>query len=157
MTHHDVTHAPKMYTSAVPPFLCVSLHTGRPPLPSSNTTLPGMENAALASWTMRSLSAEARGTTRVAARARLVATRLGARRVGASAWRDPRDMARDMARVVAPRWTEDRHPRWTIVKIVSHKRKTQPTTHAKLFKHTRSSRNRLNEFHSHRGNSWTIT
>ena len=69
MTHHDVTHAPKMYTSAVPPFLCVSLHTGRPPLPSSNTTLPGMENAALASWTMRSLSAEARGTTRVAARA----------------------------------------------------------------------------------------
>ena len=60
MTHHDVTHAPKMYTSAVPPFLCVSLHTGRPPLPSSNTTLPGMENAALASWTMRSLSAEAR-------------------------------------------------------------------------------------------------
>ena len=124
MTHHDVTHAPKMYTSAVPPFLCVSLHTGRPPLPSSNTTLPGMENAALASWTMRSLSAEARGTTRVAARARLVATRLGARRVGASAWRDPRDMARDMARVVAPRWTEDRHPRWTTVKIVSHKRKT---------------------------------
>ena len=97
MTHHDVTHAPKMYTSAVPPFLCVSLHTGRPPLPSSNTTLPGMENAALASWTMRSLSAEARGTTRVAARARLVATRVGARRVGASAWRDPRDMARDMA------------------------------------------------------------
>ena len=104
MTHHDVTHAPKMYTSAVPPFLCVSLHTGRPPLPSSNTTLPGMENAALASWTMRSLSAEARGTTRVAARARLVATRLGAWRVGASAWRDPRDMARDMTRVVgAPR------------------------------------------------------
>jgi hypothetical protein len=43
----------------------------------------------------------------------LVATRVGARRVGASAWRDPRDMARDMARVVAHRWTEDRRPRWT--------------------------------------------
>ena len=154
MTHHDVTHAPKMYTSAVPPFLCVSLHTGRPPLPSSNTTLPGMENAALASWTMRSLSAEARGTTRVAARARLVATRLGARRVGGirETWRETwRVSWRHVGLKIV------RRPRWTDRKIVSHKRKTLPTTHAKLFKHTRSSRNRLNEFHSHRGNSWTIT
>ena len=59
--HQDVTFAPNRYTSADEPFLCVRTHLGRPPSPSSNRTEPGMANAAVASCTMRSLSADARG------------------------------------------------------------------------------------------------
>lgn len=56
--HHDVTLAPKRYTSALLPFLCVRTHTGNPPLPSSKATLLGMANAASASWMMRSFRAD---------------------------------------------------------------------------------------------------
>ena len=61
--HQDVTFAPNRYTSADEPFLCVRTHRGRPPSPRSNRTEPGMANAAVASCTMRSLSADARVRT----------------------------------------------------------------------------------------------
>ena len=69
LPYHEVTLAPKRYTSARPPFLCVSTHMGRPPRPSSKETLLGMAKAALASWMTRSCRADARGATAAVRRA----------------------------------------------------------------------------------------
>ena len=59
--HQEVTHAPKRYTSARPPRFVREDALREASSPSSKATLPGMANAEVASCTMRSFSADARG------------------------------------------------------------------------------------------------
>ena len=111
-THQDVTHAPKRYTSALPPFLCVRTHFGSPPSPATNSTLPGMANAAFASSTILSFSADARTVAETPRRA-AVALRASTatRRPGATRGRAPTDASAADDMDSARRRVRPRRPR----------------------------------------------